>query len=127
MFSLEKNDWHIKIENEEQYVAARSWLLNRGFRAMYNADWSPGLKQIDYSWTDEAWIRLYEGEDGSNKPEVKFRFKTAIEHVEYPQVKTESQLQLEAVMSKLSELQTNAAELQKEAQRLQEIVAKENK
>jgi len=41
--------------------------------------------------------------------------------------KTQSQIQLEQVISKLSELQMNAAELQKEAQRLQEIVTKENK
>lgn len=118
-FDMHKNDWHIKIENYEQFIVIREWLYSIGLMSMYSPDWSLGITQIDYRASDEAWIRLFKGEE-SNYPEIKVQFATSIKYIEFPETKSESEKQLDTVMAKL-------AELQKEAEQLQETIKKEKK
>jgi hypothetical protein len=118
-FDMRKNDWHIKINSKDQFIAVRQWLIFNGLSCMYSSDWSPGIVGIDCCAEDEKWIRLFPGED-SYRPEVKLHFVTTVRHAEYPELKSGYEKQLDNVMAKL-------AELQKEAEQLQETIKKEKK
>lgn len=117
-FDMQKNDWHIKIENYEQFIIIREWLYSIGLRSVYSPNWSPGITQIEYQASSETWIRLFKGE--STYPEIKVQFATSIKYIEFPETKSESEKQLDVVMAKLTELQ-------KEAEQLQETIKKEKK
>nr|DAH57282.1 MAG TPA: hypothetical protein [Caudoviricetes sp.] len=130
MFDLKTNPWLIRVHSEEEYNNVNEWLFeNFGKKLIVNYDMATGgtvrgITNIDAYGKIQNYLMWLNDEHfktcHKDVKEIEISFKTVVDVVEYPVVKTESELQLEQVMSKLSELQN-------EAQRLQEIVAKESK
>lgn len=126
MFNMQTTAWIIYVNSEAEYEAAEKWLEDN-FGKNLGLEYQPffsALTNADYMGTlSNQVLYVSKGQKHrTGRSVIKLKYKESLVAVkaEYELLKSESQLQLEAVMTKLSELQN-------EAQRLQEIVAKEGK
>lgn len=126
MFDLTTTPWIIYIKSETQFYAAEEWLKTNFGKSlgMSYYDYMIGLTNTDcYGDVHNKVMYLAKGSDDSaNRFEIKMTYQTTTEivNVEYTEIKSESEKQLDNVMAKL-------AELQKEAEQLQETIKKEKK
>lgn len=116
MFDMKTNPWFIRVNNKEEYDAASEW-LNENF-GNYYADtgyigYIVGLSNTD----DRGEIHprvMWMGEDSlgaTERYEVKLNFKTVIDSVEYPVVKSERDLKIEELEQSIKEAQERLNEL----------------
>lgn len=126
MFDLDTNPWIIYVNSREEFDAAEKWLevnFGKNLNLPYR-DYIAGLTNVDCEGDFyNKVLYLSKGSSESCKRfEIKLQYHTFVEvvGVEYEEVKSESEKQLDAVMHKL-------AELQKEAEQLQETIKKEKK
>lgn len=124
MSDLTTTPWIIYIESEQEFYAVEKWLETNFGKTLglsyYN--YMVGLTNTDcYGDVHNKVMYLAKGSDDSaTRYEIKMTYQTTTEivNVQYTEVKSESQKQLDNVMDKL-------AELQKEAEQLQETIKKE--
>lgn len=98
-FNLKTNPWLIRVTNEQEYNAARKWLdenfgyyLDTGY-----ATYMVGLTNTDdygeicshVMWMNEDSLKSTE------RYEIKLSYKTVVDSVTFPEVKTEQQKQIE--------------------------------
>lgn len=99
-FDLKTNPWFIRVNNEQEYNAARDWVKSRGLDFKYSGDYFKGLAAISnhlYSdgRIDDYIYRCDVEDDLSEYQEIKVTFKTVVDSVTLPEVKTEQQKQIE--------------------------------
>lgn len=130
MFDLKTNPWVILVHNQQHFNNVNQWLL-KNFGDQLPGVWDciyregvKGITNIDAYGKIEKhvmWVSDRHLKDcHKHIPQIKIDFETVVKSVEYPEYKSESEKQLDAVREKL-------AELQKEAEQLQETIKKEKK
>ena len=106
-FDLKTQPWFIRVANEQEFNSARDFVQSKGFDFIYSESWYAGLVGICHdSKDDDGVYRLHSGDDVSAHQEIKITFKTVIDFVSFPQMKTEQQLkieQLEATIARAAE------------------------
>lgn len=126
MFDLGTTPWIIYVNSKEEFDASEKWLkvnFGKDLGLTYYS-YMVGLTNTDcYGDIYNKVMYLPKGSDDSTtRYEIKMTYQTTTEivNVEYAEIESESEKQLYNVMAKL-------AELQKEAEQLQETIKKEKK
>ena len=120
MFFLKTNPWYIRVTNEAEYNAANDWLeenFGRKVTVCYGGDYVVGLTNTNdigdihniIMWMDESSI------DSTPRHEIKLTFKTVVDSVEYPAVKSTEEIERE---KKIKELKETIALAQKQLDEL---------
>lgn len=96
-FDLKAAPWFIRVANEQEYNAVREWVKDKGFKFIYSGDWYTGCEGIIYdAEIDGGKVYRLDAEDDINTlHEIKLTFKTVVDSVTLPEVKTEQQKQIE--------------------------------
>lgn len=95
-FDMNKEAWFIRVANEHEFNAARDWIKSKGFDFMFSDKWYLGCTGIAHNSGDGAEVyRLDETDDADLHYEVKPSFKTVVDSVTFPEVKTELQKEIE--------------------------------
>lgn len=117
MFDMKVNAWYILINNQAEFDAAQAW-LEENFGTNLSASYYKGMTYLT-NMTSEGKIYDRFVMHGDNSPtddgrhkEIKLSFVTTVKAVEYPEVKSPSQVELESLQTKISELQEQAEKLQ---------------
>lgn len=124
MFDMKKDKWFIRTPTPEISEIVQRWLFSQGFVWQH-------FKNTEINCTESKFLKLSPFEDNAfchtmsinpkydKSKEVKLSFltTTVIDKVEYPQVKSPAQAELEALQQKIKELET-------QAQKLQELINK---
>lgn len=118
MFDMKSNPWFIRINSKSEFGAVQAWLKDNFGSAMDSA-YASNMKYLTNTSCEGTVYEAYPMW-GSGDPtetfrhEIKLSFvtKTSIGSVEYPEVKSPAQIELEALQEKISELQTQAEKLQ---------------
>lgn len=117
MFDMKKDKWYIHTPTQEISTRVQMWLFDQGFVWQHHKDQS-------VRYTDSSYLSLSPYKEGAfchtdtidpkyDRAEINLKFKTVVDSVEFPEMKTPEQIQLDIVMQKITELQTQASELQK--------------
>lgn len=124
MFDLDTTPWIIYVNSKGEFHAAEKWLevnFGKSLKLPYR-DHIAGLTNVDCEgdFYDKVLYLPKGSSESCERFEIKLQYHTFVEvvGVEYEEVESESQKQLDNVMTKL-------AELQKEAEQLQETIKKE--
>lgn len=112
---LQTNAWFIRINNEEQFDLVQKWLKeNYGYKCIVS--YQPYMKYLTNTEREgkvhKEWVM-----HGSSNPtgdEIKFSFRTVVDKVEFPEVKTEKQ-------KKLEELEESARKIAEQIAHLKEM------
>ena len=99
MFDMKKEPWFIRVENEQEFNAARKW-LDENFGYYLDTEYMTyivGLSNTDdfggicsyVMWMAEHSLKTTE------RYETKLEFKAVVDSVTLPEVKTEQQRQIE--------------------------------
>lgn len=117
-FNLKTNPWFIRVANEQEYNAARDWVKENFGDYLdigYSSD-KKGLsntKDCGETCTRAMWM----GEESFNETkrhEIKLIFKTTVDSVTFPEVKTEQQKQIEELEATIVQAQTQIAQLKQQ-------------
>ena len=121
MFDMKKEKWFIRTPTPEISEAVQNWLFEQGL------SWQAyGNKEVNYTDTNYLMLSPYEPErfchtfsidDKLGQKEIKLTFKTIVDSIECPEIKSEEQKQLDILMQQITDLQ-------KQAEKLQGIVGK---
>lgn len=117
-FDMHSKPWFIRVNNEQEYDAAVNWVKSKGLDFKYNGGYFKGLAaisnylELDGS-IDDSIYRCDIGDDLSKYHEIKFTFKTVIDSVTFPEVKTEQQKQIEELERTILLAQQQIEELKK--------------
>lgn len=113
-FDMHSHPWYIRVANEQEYNAARDWVKSKGFDFIYSDSYYLGCAGICHdSKDDDRVYRLDEQEDVDSHSEIKLTFKTVIDSVTFPEVKTEQQKQIEEPEKTILRAQQQIEELKK--------------
>lgn len=115
-FNLKKNPWYITFSNEEEFNLIQEWLKSNGLSARYSENYDPGADCLTLSRSAIAsYIRdSVVCAKGCGAKEIKLTFKTVVDSVEYPCVKSERDLKIE-------ELQATIEKAKQQIEQLKEI------
>lgn len=96
-FDLKTNPWWIAVRNREEYELVQKWLLEN-YGAKCIAEHSREFKYLTNTTSgghvEKSWVMHGSG-DRPEHQEIKLTFKTVIDSVTFPEVKTEQQKQIE--------------------------------
>ena len=117
MFDMKKERWFIRTPTPEISKLVQEWLFEQGSVWQYHKDNQVRHTEREYlmkspfdynAFCFTGYIDL-----GYDSPkEIKLKFKTIVDSVEYPETFTPEQQQLAAVMEKLNQLKNEAEQLQ---------------
>lgn len=118
-FNLKKNPWFIRVNNKEESVATQEWLFSNGFKWIGN---NPSIVRyadskiicnvfIDGSLSPNLLKTDYIEEIHSSAQEIKLTFKTVVDSVHYPIVKSEQQLKIEELQATIEKAQQQIEQL----------------
>lgn len=125
VFNMSKNNWFIYTPTRDSSKITQEWLFSQGFVWQHHKD-----KTVRY--TDSLYLKLSPFTDSAfchtdsidlkydSAKEIKLNIKTIVASVDYPEIETPEQKQLQEVMDKISDLQ-------KQAEILQGMVGKSSK
>ena len=96
-FDMKKEPWYIRVANEQEYELVQNWLLeNYGTNCV--AEYSREFKYLTNTYSgghvNKSWV-MYGSGNKPERQEIKLTFKTVIDSVTFPEVKTEQQKQIE--------------------------------
>lgn len=96
-FDLKTNPWWIAVRNREEYELVQNWLLeNYGTKCI--AEYSREFKYLTNTGcggrVEKSWV-MHGSADKPEHQEIKLNFKTVVDSVTFPEVKTEQQKQIE--------------------------------
>lgn len=99
-FDMKKEPWYIRVANEQEFNAACDWVKSKGLDFKYSGNYFKGLTAISNYMASDGSIYEYihrrdVEDDLSEYKEIKLTFKTVIDSVTFPEVKTEQQKQIE--------------------------------
>jgi hypothetical protein len=122
VFDIKKDRWFICTPTHEISRLVQNWLFDQGFVWQHHEDAS-------VRYTSSLYLKLSPYKRGAfchtdsidlkhdTAKEIKLTFKTVIDSVEFPEIESEEQKQLDILVQKI-------ADLQKQAEKLQGIVGK---
>lgn len=127
MFDLKTSPWYISITNQAEFDAAQEW-LKENFGTNLNAPYTRGVcyltntQSAGYPTSDRVVYGTNHPTQHTMRHEIKLSFvtKTFVDNVEWPELKTPEQKQLDIVMEQIKSLQ-------KEAEKLQQVVTEASK
>lgn len=99
-FDLKTTPWFIRVANEQEFNAARDWVESLGFKFEYGNKYERGIVAISNYLNSRGEVepiihRNRVEDDQSEYHEIKLNFKTVIDSITFPEVKTEQQKQIE--------------------------------
>lgn len=116
-FDMSKEPWFIRYSNKEEFKLVDEWVKEnygdslgvfyQNTMAMTNIDQS-GIIRGNVMWLNEEHIK-----SGPERHEIKLTFKTVIDSVTFPEVKTEQQKQIEELEKTILLAQQQIEELKK--------------
>ena len=117
-FDMKKEPWYIRIEDEQEFNAARDWVESLGFKFEYGNKYEEDIVAISnylnsYGEVEPIIHKNKAQDDQSEYNEVKLKFKTVIDSVTFPEVKTEQQKQIEELEKTILLAQQQIEELKK--------------
>lgn len=117
MFDIKKDKWFIYTPTHEISKMVQNWLFDQGFVWQHHEDTS-------VRYTSSLYLKLSPFTTGAfchtdsidlkydTSKEIKLTFKTVIDSVEFPELKSEEQKQLDILLQQIQELQQQAEKLQ---------------
>ncbi len=117
VFDIKKDKWFIYTPTHEISKLVQNWLFDQGFVWQHHEDTS-------VRYTSSLYIKLSPYATGAfchtdsidpkydTSKEIKLTFKTVVDSVEFPELKTEEQKQLDILMQQITDLQDQATKLQ---------------
>ena len=112
-FDMKKNPWFIRVNNKEEFEAAKEWVKSQGIKFKFSEDWYDQIIAVE-SDGFALCIRTEAGEKILNKNEIKLTFKTVIDSVEYPTIESEQD-------KKIKELQETIETAKRQIEELKSI------
>ena len=99
-FDMHSHPWFIRVENEQEFNAARDWVESLGFKFEYGNKYEEDIVAISNYLNSSREVepvihKNKEQDDQSEYNEIKLTFKTVIDSATFPEVKTEQQKQIE--------------------------------
>lgn len=118
-FNMKTQPWFIRINSQEEFDVVDKWLLdNHGVSldCRWNGGHMVGLTNTtDSGHAYEDHIMWYGSDDiGNIREEIKFSFKTVIDSVEFPEVVSEEQKEIERLTKIIEEAQQSLNKLKGE-------------
>lgn len=117
MFDIKKDSWFIYTPTHEISKLVQNWLFDQGFVWQHHEDTS-------VRYTSSLYLKLSPYTTGAfchtdsidpkydTSKEIKLTFKAVVDSVEFPELKTEEQKQLDILMQQITDLQAQAEKLQ---------------
>lgn len=120
-FDMKKEPWFIRVNNKEESKVVQEWLFTLGLKWIRD---SHAVKYLDAKiicnvFTDGVLSKNllktdFMEEVHSSAQEIKLTFKTVIDSVEYPVVKSEQQKKVEELEATIAQAQTQLAQLKQQ-------------
>lgn len=117
VFDIKKDKWFIYTPTHEISNLVQNWLFDQGFVWQHHEDTS-------VRYTSSLYLKLSPHATGAfchtdsidlkydTSKEIKLTFKKVVDSVEFPELKTEEQKQLDILLAQISQLQAQAEKLQ---------------
>lgn len=122
MFDMKTNPWFIRVNNEQEFEAAKEWVEVQG------VNWTDWVKDKSfnseigalcsnlYDFDNYYWLGHDEVETQAlyGRKEIKLTFKTVVDSVEYPVLESEQQKKIRELKETIEKASAQIAEIEKE-------------
>lgn len=117
-FDMHKQPWFIRVNNKEEYNAASEWLYENfgNYANTGYASYIVGLTNTDNSGEIHPRV-MWMGEDSleaTERYEIKLSYKTVVDSVTFPEMKTEQQKKIEELEATIAQAQAQLAQLKQQ-------------
>lgn len=111
-FDMVNNPWFIRVSNQKEYELAKEFVKSKGFKFSFGEDYTDSSKTITNR--DDLNKVLCKGLEyvirservffDKDRYEIKLNFKTTIDSIEYPEVKSAEELEIEQIETEMRKL-----------------------
>jgi hypothetical protein len=107
MFNIKTDPWFIRVNSEQEFKIIQDW-LQENYGCCLPLSYSVEFEYLTNTlWTgqvEDAFIMYGQGDPlGTvSRKEIKLTFKTTVNSVEYPEVNSPQQIQIEALQETIS-------------------------
>ena len=116
-FDMKKEPWFVRYSNEEEFKLIDEWVKENYGDSLgmfyQNAVAMTNINQDGFIPGNIMWLNEDHINSGPVRHEIKFTFKTVIDSVTFPEVKTEQQKQIEELEKTISLAKQQIEQLKK--------------